>query len=132
MSDVIVSEENDRVIGSSLKDKCVIEAKRIVRKVNGVLVPTESFVLTFPKTLPTRVTFAYMSFPMPPFVYRPMQCKNCHRIGHKAKHCIHPACCAMCWDSPPMMVPIAVRRTFFLIANWQITRRLAQTAQGLS
>lgn len=100
MPDVIVSEEKDRVIGSSLKDKCVIEAKRIVRKVNGVLVPTESFVLTFPKTLPTRVTFAYMSFPMPPFVYRPMQCKKCHRIGHKAKHCIHPACCAMCWDSP--------------------------------
>lgn len=93
ISGIPTSEEDDQIL-SCLRDQDVIEAKRIIKSPNADPIPTETFILTFSKPLPLRVTLAYRSFPVRPIINRPMQCSKYYRIGHTAKHCSHDERCS--------------------------------------
>lgn len=93
---VPASEVDCDEILSSLKDQNVTHVRRINKKVEGVLVPTTALVLTFAEPPPFRVSLAYRSFVVRMYMPSPMQCANCHRVGHTENHCRFSPRCASC------------------------------------
>ena len=73
----------------------VTHARRMMRREDGVLKNTNSWVLTFntPKP-PSKLRVAYLELEVRPYVPNPLRCFKCHRFGHGAKNCskVDPVC----------------------------------------
>ena len=78
-----------------LKSQGVVEVKQMKTKRNGLLIPTNGFILTFnsPK-LPTHVKVAYMNCKVKPYIPQPVRCFQCQKLGHHTKKCYQqtPTC----------------------------------------
>ncbi|CAN7948930.1 unnamed protein product, partial [Ixodes hexagonus] len=49
-------------------------------------------------TLPAHVKLGLERHRVRPFIPRPLQCRQCHAIGHVAGSCPNGACCLKCWE----------------------------------
>lgn len=47
-------------------------------------------------TIPSHVKLGLVRYPVHPYTPRPLQCHQCHRIGHVAGSCLNVACCPKC------------------------------------
>jgi hypothetical protein len=90
-------ECDDEEVLYELKPQGVTSLKRFQIKKNGKMIPTGTFILNFnTPTPPKRVTAAYMSIAVEPFVPGPLRCYNCQKYGHGKSTCNHGAVCARC------------------------------------
>ena len=66
-----------------------MQAQRIMKRVDGVLQPTVTFILSFDNTveIPESVAFDYLVFRTRPYVPQPMRCFRCQIFGHRASQC---------------------------------------------
>ncbi len=81
-----------------LKPQGVSDAKRINRKVNGQLTPTNTFILTFNLTeLPKEIRLAtWLNVRVDAYVPNPLRCYNCQLFGHHKDRCKRDLACARC------------------------------------
>lgn len=87
---------------SLLTDQKVTNVRRINKFIGNVKTPTTLLVLTFACPIPQRVTLAYSSYPVRPFIPSPLQCSNRFRIGHTKNHCRFEARCGSYGGLPHM------------------------------
>jgi len=71
---------------------------RISRRINGSETGTETCILNYDRelALPVTIKLAFLSFKIRNYIPNPMQCKNCYKFGHTAKHCRHTVICSNC------------------------------------
>ena len=87
----------DAEVLDALRSQGVTDVKHITTKRNGVVTPTNTFILTFKMaTLPKHVKAAYLSIPVELYIPNPLRCFNCQKFGHGKFSCKHKAVCAKC------------------------------------
>ena len=90
-------DSSDDEVLEALQPEGVTSVRHIKAKRNGVLQPTNTFVLTFSKpSLPKYVNAAYLHLPVEPFIPSPLRCYNCQKFGHGKTSCKHGLVCARC------------------------------------
>ena len=76
---------------------------RLRKRVNGELVPSASIRVTFEGvTLPDVLAIGYIKYRVRPYVYSPLQCYACQRIGHTAIGCVARKRCMICSETHSM------------------------------
>jgi hypothetical protein len=87
----------DAEVLDALRSQGVTDVKHISTKRNGVITPTNTFILTFKMaTLPKFVKAAYMNIPVELYIPNPLRCFNCQKFGHGKFNCKQKAVCAKC------------------------------------
>jgi hypothetical protein len=87
----------DAEVLDALRGQGVTDVKHISTKRNGVITPTNTFILTFKTaTLPKFVKAAYMNIPVELYIPNPLRCFNCQKFGHGKFNCKQKAVCAKC------------------------------------
>lgn len=86
-----------KVLASSKKIICV---RRIMKKVEGSLQPTQTVTITFASstTLPDYVYLKMWRIPVLPYIPPVKQCFKCLRYGHLAKFCKNAQRCSICTE----------------------------------
>ncbi len=81
-----------------LEPQGVTDARRFNRKVNGKLVPTNTFVLTFDSTeTPKEIRLAtWLLVRVDAYFPNPLRCYNCQLFGHHKDRCKRDLACARC------------------------------------
>ena len=75
----------------------VSTVKRIMVRRNDILVPTNTFILTFRKhTLPQSIKAGYLNIPVDLYVPNPLHCFKCQKYGHGQNTCRNKMTCACC------------------------------------
>lgn len=88
---------SDEEIIEGLKSQFVTGLTRMKRKVNGNLIDTGMYVLTFSITnLPEKLKVGYMICDVRPFVPAPLRCFNCLHFGHITTNCKNKKICSNC------------------------------------
>lgn len=88
---------SDEEVLEALHHEGVTQLKHIYTKKNGSTVPTNTFVVTFNKSvLPKSVKAAYLQITVEPFIPNPLRCFNCQKFGHGKSSCNHNPVCARC------------------------------------
>ena len=88
---------SEKEMSENLSSQGVISVKRISFRRNDVLVPTNTFILTFNSpTLPESVKAGYLSIPVVPYIPNPLRCFNCQKFGHGQTTCRNKKTCARC------------------------------------
>ena len=90
-----------------LKQFKVTDIYRQKRKVDGVLLPTPVYILTFSACrLPETVSVGWIRCPVRLYVPLPRRCFKCQRFGHGARSCRSPiSVCAYCSSQPSHDIP---------------------------
>ena len=71
--------------------------KRITRKVNGEIIKTNAFIITFERTtIPSEIKVAYHRVKVRQYMPYPMRCFKCQRFGHITKYCKSKSACSQC------------------------------------
>lgn len=96
---------SEKEIIEGLSGQHVVECKKITKFKDGKQINTPLHILSFHlHDVPSEVNIAWEKCKVNPYIPTPMQCKNCHRIGHTKKHCSSEAKCVVCsateHDSP--------------------------------
>ena len=73
----------------------VTDVRRITVRRDGILKPTNTFVLTFnTPILPTVVKIGFIQVKVDVYIPNPLRCYNCQVFGHHENKCgRHPVCC---------------------------------------
>jgi hypothetical protein len=88
---------SDSEVLEALSPEGVTHIKHVFTKKNGSTIPTNTFVLTFNKSvLPKSVKAAYLNISVEPYIPNPLRCFNCQKFGHGRSSCQHKAVCARC------------------------------------
>ena len=101
--DFVRYSEEDLLDG--LKDQGVVRVERIKKKVDGVLVPTPTVIISFDRlTLPDTIQAAYYRLRVKPYIPKPKRCFHCQRFGHVGKTCRRqqqglPQVCVQCGEA---------------------------------
>ena len=75
----------------------VVEVRRINSRVDGVLTPTATLILTFKShSLPETVKAGFIRIKVRPYIPNPLRCFNCQRFGHTSDRCKFDAACPRC------------------------------------
>ena len=83
----------------------VVGVQRFNKKIDGILTPTPSLMLTFDCTvLPSSIKVAWMNLKVKPYVPNPRRCFHCQMYGHVGRTCRRlqqglPAVCVTCGTS---------------------------------
>ena len=83
----------------TLKSQNVIKVERMKKRVNGELVDTHRYIITFAKPdLPQSIKVATWHHELiDVYIPKPMRCNKCQKLGHTAKNCRREeAVCAKC------------------------------------
>lgn len=84
-------------IEESLKDQYCTEVRKITRKVNNEILPTNSIIATFNlPQLPVRVRVGFLSLNVRTYYPNPLRCFKCQRFGHSSKVCDSDEICGKC------------------------------------
>jgi len=84
-------------IKTNLKPKGVSDVYRIKSKRDGVLIDTDTYILTFDTpTLPENISIDYQRIKVQPYIPNPLRCFKCQKLGHHFKNCRADAACAKC------------------------------------
>lgn len=90
-------ELDDNEILSELKSEGVIKLDRIKKKINGNLINTSSFILTFATTVrPEKIKIGFLIVPTRVYYPRPIRCFKCMKFGHIGKECQREKICENC------------------------------------
>ena len=88
---------DDTEVLDALRSQGVTEVRHISSKRNGVVSPTNTFIVTFNKsTLPKFVKAAYMKIPVEQYIPNPLRCFNCQKYGHGKSNCKQKSTCSKC------------------------------------
>lgn len=90
---------SDEVVLAGLSAQGVTRVRRMLKRINGELTPTNAFILTFHGTsLPDRIRIRSGQLErVRPYVPLPRRCFNCQRFGHLGRACrSQTATCASC------------------------------------
>ena len=92
-----LEDVSDDDIADGLAAFGVASARRIKSRKNGVLVPTQSIVLTFDQVeLPQEIPVGYVKVKVRQYIPSPMRCLRCLRFGHTKLHCKNRPTCSKC------------------------------------
>lgn len=84
-------------IMDDLKEQGVSKVEAMMRKKDGQLISTNSFILTFKSTgVPESVKVGYHILSVRLFIPRPMRCYKCQFFGHSSKFCSKEEVCSNC------------------------------------
>ena len=84
-------------IKTNLKQKRVTDVYRIKTKRNGILLDTDTYILTFDTpVLPESIYINYEKNKVQPYIPNPLRCFKCQKFGHHFKNCRAEAACAKC------------------------------------
>lgn len=90
---------SDDEILSEMKEQKVISVKRFLRKEDGQLKPTNSFLLKVDSVVvPNEVRVGCLIVKTRTYYPRPMVCTNCLAIGHTKNRCTQPNNCSNCGE----------------------------------
>ena len=86
-----MSQSTEEEILEQLKDQGVTKVERMKRMVEGVLTPTNRYILTFESTyLPPMIKLADWHRELVElYIPAPLRCLICQRLGHTKKWCTH-------------------------------------------
>ena len=89
---VIFSKEllkySEEKLKKEFESQSVVEVKRMMKKVDGVLCPLPLLILTFDMLkLPDTVSAAWLRIPVRPYVPSPRRCFYCQMFGHVLTSC---------------------------------------------
>lgn len=101
-SKALVDEDLDELL-SSLSDQNVVKLERIMRRENGIEIPTSTVIVTFKGVnLPSSVKIAYLNLAIRPFYPNPLRCTICQLYGHTRNHCsTKQQFCRTCAEESP-------------------------------
>ncbi|XP_075157665.1 uncharacterized protein LOC142230934 [Haematobia irritans] len=88
---------NEAEIIKGLAKENVIEAYKIKKMIDGKLENTPLHILTFDLyKKPDEIFIGFDYFSVDHYIPKPMQCKNCYKIGHTQKRCSNVQLCQTC------------------------------------
>ena len=88
---------SDDEMCENLSSQGVSTVKRIMVRRNDILVPINTFILTFRKhTLPQSIKAGYLNIPVDPYVPNPLRCFKCQKYGHGQNTWRNKMTCARC------------------------------------
>lgn len=84
-------------IQDSLKEQYCTDIRKITRKVDNEIMPTNNIIATFNlPQLPARVRIGFLSLNVRPYYTNPLRCFKCQRFGHSSKFCDSEEICGKC------------------------------------
>jgi len=88
----------------NLRSQNVTDVYRIKTRRDGVLVSTNTFILTFGSPiLPSSIRAGYLNVPVEQYVPNPLRCFKCQRFGHHRNACkrdvVYPQCAEVGHDN---------------------------------
>ena len=70
--------------------------ERLNTKRNNTKIPSPTIKIAFIENMPTTLNIGYSVFKVRPYVFAPIQCYNCQRLGHTANYCKAKKRCLKC------------------------------------
>ena len=84
----LLMQFSEERLQKEFEDQSVIEVKQMKKKIDGVLTPMPTYVLTFDLSrLPKEIKAAWLYFDVRPYIPLPRRCFYCHRFGHVTDTC---------------------------------------------
>ena len=88
---------SDGEMKSELSPQGVIDARRVTIKKNGVVILTNTILLTFATSkLPETIKIGYLRVKVSPFIPNPLRCFKCQKFGHTSGVCKSEEICIKC------------------------------------
>lgn len=95
-----LTELSEAEIVDGLSDQNVVECQKITNYKDGQIKNTPLHIVSFNcYELPSEIDVAWQKIKVEPYFPKPMQCKNCHIIGHTRNHCKNEKKCIVCSSS---------------------------------
>ena len=88
---------SDKEIIDNLKEQGVNGVRNVSVRRNGVIKPTNTYVLSFNTTiLPKKVKVAFLSVNVEVYIPNPLRCYQCQVFGHHEVYCMRKPICGNC------------------------------------
>ena len=88
---------SDKDILENLKEQCVIGVRNVSVRRNGVIKPTNTYVLTFnTPVLPKKIKVAFLSVNVEVYIPNPLRCYQGHVFGHHEDYYMKKPICGNC------------------------------------
>ena len=84
----LLTQFSEERLQKEFESQGVIEVKQMKKKIDGILTPLPTYVLTFDlPRLPKEIKAAWLYFDVRPYIPAPKRCFYCHRFGHVNDNC---------------------------------------------
>ena len=88
---------SDKEITENLKEQGVTGVRNVSVRRNGVIKPTNTYVLTFnTPILPKKIKVAFLSVDVEVYIPNPLRCYQCQVFGHHEDYCMKKPTCGNC------------------------------------
>ena len=88
---------SDKEIIENLKEQGVTGVRNVSVRRNGVIKPTNRYVLTFnTPILPKKIKVAFLSVNVEVYIPNPLRCYQCQFFGHHEDYCMKKPTCGNC------------------------------------
>ena len=88
---------SDKEIIENLKEQGVTGVRNVSVRRNGVIKPTNTYVLTFnTPILPKKIKVAFLSVNVEVYIPNPLRCYQCQVFGHHEDYCMKKPICVNC------------------------------------
>ena len=94
-----LSKVTNDYIKQGIAEQGVMDVRRITVRRDGIIKPTNTFVLTFNSSnLPTVVKIGFIQVIVDVYIPNPLRCYNCQVFGHHENKCGRYAVCCNCGE----------------------------------
>ncbi|XP_067676359.1 uncharacterized protein [Haliotis asinina] len=95
-----LSDMSEDEITTELKDQAVTAVKRFTIKKDGVIINTNTYLMTFARSsLPDSIKAGYFNIGVEVYVPTPLRCYKCQKFGHGSNSCRNSPVCHRCGDN---------------------------------
>ena len=96
-TDVNVLELKEQIMATN--DISIHHIERLQTKKNNTLSPSPTIKIACDQDLPSVLNIGFSVFKVRPYIFAPIQCYNCQRLGHTANNCKAKKRCLKCGNS---------------------------------
>ncbi|XP_067685430.1 uncharacterized protein [Haliotis asinina] len=95
-----LSDMSEEDIATELREQAVTSMKRFTAKREGVIINTNTYLLTFSRSsIPTSIKAGYFNIGVEVYVSNPLRCYKCQKFGHGSQSCRNAVVCQRCGDN---------------------------------
>ena len=95
-SDINLLELQEQIMANN--DINIHHIERLNTRRNNTIIPSPTIKISFEQDLPTTLNIGFSVYKVRPYIFAPIQCYNCQRLGHTANNCKGKKRCLKCGE----------------------------------